>query len=210
MAVTITITTAGSSTSDPLGVYTSPDNIVWTLDANVAKATLLTGYTFTPPVGTYYYQVRDLGECGTILSLNCTTTTTSTSTTTTTTTTATPTTTTTTTTGGTPSATINFTNSTTDSLSPYNISVQLAGGVIQTIYLDSYTTGTTIVYTIGTGLSLLFQWLSAFSGTTTRIRIVGGSAIPTCQEMNGLDNVNFTIDVANGDVIDVYIEEASC
>ena len=103
MAVTITITTAGSSISDPLAVYTSPDNVVWTFDSNVAKATLLTGYTFTPPVGTYYYQVRDLGECGTILSLNCTTTTTtttSTSTTTTTTTTATPTTTTTTTTSG--------------------------------------------------------------------------------------------------------------
>jgi hypothetical protein len=106
MAVTITITTAGSSISDPLAVYTSPDNVVWTFDSNVAKATLLTGYTFTPPVGTYYYQVRDLGECETILSLNCTTTTTTTSTsttsttstsTTTTTTTATPTTTTTTT-----------------------------------------------------------------------------------------------------------------
>jgi len=102
MAITITITTAGSSISDPLGVYTSPDNIAWTLDANVAKATLLTGYTFTPPVGTYYYQVRDLGTCESILSLNCTTTTTTTAapTTTTTTTTAGPTTTTTTTTTG--------------------------------------------------------------------------------------------------------------
>ena len=84
MAVTITITTAGSSISDPLAVYTSPDNIAWTLDANVAKATLLTGYTFTPPVGTQYYQVRDLGTCESILSLNCTTTTSSTTTTTTT------------------------------------------------------------------------------------------------------------------------------
>ena len=84
MAVTITITTAGSSISDPLGVYTSPDNIAWTLDANVAKATLLAGYTFTPPVGTLYYQVRDLGTCESILSLNCTTTSSTTTTTTTT------------------------------------------------------------------------------------------------------------------------------
>ena len=100
MAVTITITTAGSSISDPLAVYTSPNNITWTFDSNVAKATLLTGYTFTPPVGTYYYQVRDLGTCESILSLNCTTTTTTTAApTTTTTTTSTPTTT-TTTTGG--------------------------------------------------------------------------------------------------------------
>ena len=84
MAVTITITTAGSSISDPLGVYTSPDNIAWTLDANVAKATLIAGYTFTPPVGTQYYQVRDLGTCESILSLNCTTTSSTTTTTTTT------------------------------------------------------------------------------------------------------------------------------
>jgi hypothetical protein len=104
MAVTITITTAGSSISDPLAVYTSPNNITWTFDANVAKATLLTGYTFTPPVGTYYYQVRDLGTCESILSLNCTTTTTTTAApTTTTTTTIAPTTTTTTT--GTPTTT---------------------------------------------------------------------------------------------------------
>ena len=105
MAVTITITTAGSGISDPLAVYTSPDNIVWTLNSNVAKATLLTGYTFTPPVGTYYYQVRDLGTCESILSLNCTTTTTTTAAPTTTTTTTIAPTTTTTTTTGTPTTT---------------------------------------------------------------------------------------------------------
>jgi len=162
MAVTITITTAGSNISDPLAVYTSPDNITWTFDANVAKATLLIGYTFTPPVGTYYYQVRDLGDCESILSLNCTTTTTTTAPTTTTTTTAPPTTTTTTTAaGGTVFVNV-YAGSDSEPPSLYEIYYSIDAGTPSIVYKS--TSNCELIAPIAMGiLSTLDVWLQVTS-----------------------------------------------
>jgi len=76
--------------------------------------------------------------------------------------------------------------------------------------LDSYTTDTYVTYSLGPLLTLSFDWAFTFVGTTTRIRIVGGSVTPTCQTMNGQGSRTFTVSVGNNDVIDIYIEEAAC
>lgn len=88
MSVKITITNAGTGISSTLDVYTNTGG-GWIFFSNVSLSTLETGYTFTPPVDTTSYQVRDLGYCSSILELNCTTTSTTTLTPTTSTTTST-------------------------------------------------------------------------------------------------------------------------
>ena len=93
MATLLKLTNVGSNISNLLNIYVSPNGSSWTLESIQTKATLIAGYVFTPTVGTQYYEVRDQGSCGTILTLECT----PTPTTTTTTTTFAPTTTTTTT-----------------------------------------------------------------------------------------------------------------
>jgi len=193
-----TPTTTTTTTAVPTTTTTTTIAPTTTTTTTVAPTTTTTTTTATPTTTT------------TTTTAVPTTTTTTTAATTTTTTTAAPTTTTTTTAFVPPSATFNFYNTTTDYLSPYTVDVTYNATLIQSMPLDSYTTDTYVTYSLGPLLTLSFDWAFTFVGTTTRIRIVGGSVTPTCQTMNGQGSRTFTVSVGNNDVIDIYIEEAAC
>jgi len=195
---TIAPTTTTTTTIAPTTTTTTTTAVPTTTTTTTIAPTTTTTTTVAPTTTT------------TTTTATPTTTTTTTAPTTTTTTTVAPTTTTTTTAFVTPSATFNFYNTTTDYLSPYTVGVTYNATLIQSIPLDSYTTDTYVTYSLGPLLTLSFDWAFTFVGTTTRIRIVGGSVTPTCQTMNGQGSRTFTVSVGNNDVIDIYIEEAAC
>jgi hypothetical protein len=70
MNTKITITTAGTSISPTLDLY-SNELGYWTFFQNVPLNDLLLGYIFTLPIGATAFQVRDTGICETILELTC-------------------------------------------------------------------------------------------------------------------------------------------
>lgn len=74
MAVKITLTNVGYSISSTLDLY-SNETGSWGFLETVSKNDLIAGYTFIPPVDATAYQIRDTGQCGTVLDLVCETTT---------------------------------------------------------------------------------------------------------------------------------------
>jgi hypothetical protein len=79
MFIYITLTSAGAD-SGPFNLYSNVDGYVSAFAINVAKATLLSGYSVSVPAGTTNVRIMSNGVCTNFIDVSVSTTTTTTTT----------------------------------------------------------------------------------------------------------------------------------